>query len=191
MTFWTVLAPGRSLRRVSAPQLKAEGPIIAVNNAALSGLPFDFWCALDVPRKFEQIWLKLPADQRREHAPLWCRPSTAVGWRELGFRCWTFAELEEDFRRENLPLARHERKTSMLNLTILATITRCIGLGATRIQCWGVDMEGSSHSHGRDPETGRSPAVWRERWSHETRVWDLANSEWRSAGTEVVRMMPE
>jgi len=188
MTNWTVLCPGPSLRRVQPEEFYADGPVVAVNNAILAPLPADFWCCLDPPRKFEQIWRKLSILERKNLATVWCRERSAPGWQELHFRVWPFAETEQEFRAQNLPHVR-ERTTTMLNLTMLATISRCIGLGASHVDVFGCDMAGASYAFGADQDN-RAPEVWRDRWSQEPQILAIALQEWKQCGTTVSFRQP-
>ena len=185
---WTVLAPGPSLRRLKAEDIYANGPIVCVNNAALAPLPRDFWCCLDPIKKFEQIWKPLEIHERKALGLVWCRERQAPAWQEHHLRVWAFAETETEFREQNLKGIRTPT-VSMMNLTILTAISRCIGLGAARVELFGVDMAGEQHSHGADPD-GRTRSAWPVRWKQEEKVFDLAMKEWRSLGVDVVRREP-
>jgi len=181
---WTVLAPGPSLKGLVKSDIEAEGPIVACNTAALSPLPRDFWSCLDPPRKFEQVYGGFEPMERPILGLVWCRHRQVPKWRDLGFRTWSYPETEEDFRAAYLPRAK--KLVTMTNLTITATISRCIGLGARRVILYGVDMGKVGYSYGGDP-TNRPASAWPARWKEESKIFDLAMQEWRSLGVEIDR----
>lgn len=181
---WTILAPGPSLQRLTPADLKTTGPIVAINNAGMSTLPRDFWSCLDPPSKFRQIWEPLPIQDRPKLGLIWCRANQAPAWEAKGLRTWPHPESEVNFRAKYLPGIK--RTTPMLNLTILATISRCIGEGATKILLYGCDMDGAGHCHGDDPDN-RPKSAWPRRWDKEREVFGMAMKEWESTGVVIER----
>lgn len=188
MTTWTVLAPGPSLRLVRPEDLYADGPIVAINLAVLSPIRSDFWCCLDNAKKFEQVWGPLTLAQRKQLPVVWCRGQHAIHWREFGVRCWTFAERAEDFVAENLRGIGKPR-FSPFHITILATISRCIGLGASHVDVFGCDMVGREHAFGADPDN-RAVVHWDHRWRTEQDVLKVAIEDWARCGTTIALRRP-
>lgn len=187
MTTWTVLATGPSLRRVQQHNL-ALGPVVAINLAVLSPLRVDFWSALDHPAKFEQVYAHRVLTDRCNLPVLWCREGTVARWHELGVRTWAYPETEVAFRAQNLPASRRPQ-FACFHLTILATLARCAGLGAKKIEVWGCDMAGRAHAYGTDPDN-RSVPVWDGRWKDEPRALEAAIAELEEQGCDVVLRQP-
>lgn len=187
MTTWTVLANGPSLAKINSWDLGGGGPIVAVNTAVLAAnrLPIDFWSVGDPPIKMGQVWEPLSVKQRAQLPVVWCREHLAFNWNKLGVRAWHHPNLEDDFRTWAFD-SEHTRTTSLMNLTVTTTVSRCIAHGATKVILFGVDMEGVRYSVGSDPNN-RSEKAWRHRWGLEKRTFELATQEWDAAGVEVVR----
>lgn len=187
---WSVLATGPSLRRVR-PEDLAEGPVVALNLAVLSPLPRDFWCCLDGHLKFEQVWGPLKFEQRRRELPLlMCTETAAPHWQALGIRCWPFPATEAGFRHQNLRASR-ANTFPVFHITILAAISRCVGLGAKRVDVWGCDLAGHEHAYGTDPDKHRTKEVWHGRWAGEQEILATAIKEWEQCGTEVHLRAPK
>lgn len=189
MTVWTVLANGPSLSKVSPDDLDGGGPVVAVNTAIFTRdrLPIDFWSVGDPPRKMAQVWEPLDLPLRARLPVVWCREKQAPNWHKFGIRAWPHPELEAEFRRFAIPRVR--QRTMMMNLTITATVTRCIAHGAKKILLFGVDMTGHGYSYGTDA-LQRAGSLWDKRWKSERTTFELAAAEWADAGVEVVRRRP-
>lgn len=188
MSAWTVLATGPSLRRLRPEHVDATGPIVAINLAVLSPVRADFWCCLDNASNFKQVWLERSYAERKALPVVWCRAQQAIDWREAGMRCWTFPELPSDFIAENMPAMR-EVRFSVFHITILATISRCIGLGAKHVDVFGCDLAGREHAFGKDP-SNRSAGNWDQRWREELETMTLAIEDWKKIGTTVSLRSP-
>lgn len=185
---WTVLCPGPGLSVLTPQSFKPSGPVVAVNVAVFAPLPMDFWSALDPPVKFEQVWGELSPAERRQLPVMWCRQNQVDNWQRIGVRTWHHPDLEKDFIAQNMPrLKGGKALTPMLHLSVLSTVTRCIGLGATRIEIWGADMQSSGYAYGQDT-TGRTKQVWSQRWKTEPQSWSKAYRSWKEYGVEVVRL---
>lgn len=189
MTNWTVLAPGPSLRRLREEHVFADGPIVAINLAVLAPLRADFWCVLDHPLKMAQVYERLPCHDRKRLPVLWCREAEVVHWHDRHVRCMPFASLEHDFVAQNLPMWRGKAPCSLLGRTITATISRCIGLGASHVDVFGCDMAGHQHAFGADPDN-RASSAWDQRWKDEPEVFKAAQSMWSKHATVALRQPP-
>lgn len=185
---WTVLASGPSLALLRPETFVPEGPVVALNNAAHSDLPFDFWCCQDPPRKFEAVYERMSQLERRRFALVWCRDTQTKHWHERGFRTWPHPRDEAGFRAKYLPGSR--RVQTMVGLTVTTAISRCIGQGAKKVVVYGVDMNGTAHGFGPDPDK-RALVVWHQRWKTERVNWERAVREWTALGVEIERKQPE
>ena len=184
---WTVLAPGPSLKQVSLKHLEGGGPVVAINMAVLSPLHKDFWSCQDPARKFENVWQPLSLEERFSLPLVWCRGRSSLEWNNAGIRTWAHPDKEAEFREAFLPGGVKETHTT--NLTILSTISRCIGHGAKKIILYRCDMVGVGYSFGVD-SSNRNNAQWSSRWSNEPNTFQKMAKEWASRGVEIDRRSP-
>jgi hypothetical protein len=155
----------------------AEGPVVAVNNAALADWPIDFWCCQDPPVNFQSVMLKLFDEKRISRLDdilVWC-PSDQTDFWLPQFRVWPHSNINHKFCEENLGEVPDDVR--MTDLTITAAISRCIGLGATKIHLYGCDMSGKGYSVGRDA-CKRDKKAWEARWVKEREVFKKAVKVW-------------
>jgi len=176
MKDWTIIAPGPSLKLLTKEEFQPRGPVVAINNAILSGLPADFWALQDVPVRFEHTWVHLSLEERKNSPLIWCRDVNEARWRELGFRTWGHPDSEENFRAEYVHSAA---KVCYTHLTLLTAIARAVALGARYISLYGVDMAGVGYSYGID-YINRIASHWPIRWIDEKKVFGIARQQWES-----------
>ena len=187
MEIWTILAPGPSLRRLTLDRFNPPGPVLALNNAALSPLPKDFWMMQDPCHRWEHVWSRMDQGLRRYGPVIWCKGGQAPKWREKGFRAWPHPDSEADFRsRFRVP----DIKFTWTSLTITSAICRAIGEGAGRLEIWGCDMAGSEYAFGKDNRS-RPPTSWGARWKDEVGTFNRAKDAWEAEGIPITLRFPE
>lgn len=146
------------------------GPVVAVSKAARL-FASDIWVCLDWPvfvrvadtvQGFPRLYtLNATLNTiRRRHCP-WAASACVVD----ALAC---------------PVARFSLYTGPAALVVAYAV-----LGATRIDCYGVDMEGTGDVTG-DPGEDRSET----RWAKERAIWDGVTGWLASLGCDVVRHSP-
>lgn len=181
---WVILAPGPSLALVEPGDLPPAAPVVAINNAGQSNLPWTFWCCQDNPRNFPDAIKHVTESGRINSCLVWCSHSHTDDWRALGFRTWPHAPNFTKFKEEH-PWRVPKDLPIPMGLTITTAITRCIVLGAKVIWCYGVDMTGKSYSHGEDFQN-RHDAAWGNRWRKERGTFTNFVDACRSADIQVI-----
>lgn len=173
MSEWTILAPGPSL---ADAQVSAQGPVVAINSAVHTNIPFDFWCAQDPPHQF------LPEIAVAGSPIVWCNERLESAWKDHGFRTWANKESEEDIRElidDPLPSVTYN------DLTIAITLARVISYGATEINLYGCDMMGVGYAFG-EPNRVRTEDNWKSRWVNERKQVGSMIDHWNEQGLEIV-----
>lgn len=183
---WTIIAPGPSLKVLAREEFNPKGPVVAINNAVMSGLPVDFWALQDAPNRFEHAWIHLSREERSKGPLVWCRDNHAPRWHELGFRTWAHPTREEDFKAE---FVHSPAKVDYTHLTLITAIARSVSLGARQLVLYGVDMAGAGYSHGAD-FIKRTATHWSTRWHDEKKVFALAREQWEKRGVQLKLCFP-
>ena len=190
---WNIIAPGPSLKSWkvgdSVNPFKPRGPVIAVNNACLSGLPFDFLCAVDSPGGFKHIHEYFDLKQRNNIVVI-CRSRQAEAWLNLGYRVWPHQAREQDLVNRCWPVgSRPPEGIRYTSYSITTALLRAAGAGATLINFYGVDMAGDRYSYGPDTRK-RAPKNWASRWKSEIPVFENAVNALENAGVKIIRHKP-
>jgi hypothetical protein len=145
-----ILCPGRSVTQF-APGPGEYDKLIGVNRAA-GFKPCDYWVMLDY-----EVFAR----------------SEPIGWPPIVTRGGIYRALVRAFPEGSKhpfinakscdgPVSLHWKAFSSTTALMFAA-----HLGATRIDCFGMDWEGDSDWDGT-PHTGRDP----ERWAREEKLWD-------------------
>jgi hypothetical protein len=191
--YWSILAPGPSLVSWSTEnkvnRFLPTGPVIAVNNAALSGLPHDFICAIDSPKGFSKLHQTVSSEDKLKMVVL-CRNGTADAWRNMGYKVWPHAHLEKDFIAMHWPRNRHPPDARFGAYSVTTAMLRAVGAGAEALHIYGMDMDGVGYSYGEDYRK-RNARQWNSRWVSERPIIIKCFQSVVDAGVDIYRIMPK
>lgn len=169
-----LLCPGPSLANYKPPVVKSD-LIVGVNRAAI-GFKCDVWCCGDAPCA-EDNWYKVIGQPK---------------WLTLGDTQGALASRNKIWPAETILYESFEQWCSYWQIwrqkcetTASWGLLYCAYVGATEIECHGVDWKGNKDWDGHDYGNNRSDLRWKE----ESELWQQALMPWLSAhGVSVVRV---